>query len=42
VEGADGARIGGVLSSDLILVFFTFAGLAGLTFRFDRREEAAL
>jgi hypothetical protein len=42
VEGANGARIGGVLSSDLVLVFFAFVGLAGLTFRFDRREEAAL
>jgi hypothetical protein len=42
VEGGNGARVGGVFSGDLFLVFFAFVGFAGLTYRFDQREKAAM
>ena len=42
VEGGDGARIGGVVSGDLVLVFIAFVGIAGLATRFDRREKEAM
>ncbi len=42
VEGGDGARVGGVFSGALFLVFIAFVGFAGLTYRFDQREKAAM
>jgi hypothetical protein len=42
IEGGDGARVSGVFGTDLVLVFFVFVGLAGLTFRFNKREKEAL
>jgi hypothetical protein len=42
IEGGNGARISGVFGIDLVLVFLVFVGLAGLAFRFNKREKEAL
>lgn len=42
IEGGDGTRVGGVLGVDIFLAFLAFVGIAGLTFRFNKREREAL
>jgi hypothetical protein len=42
VEGGNGARIGAVIGIDVMLFVFALIGLAGLTFRFRKREGEAL
>lgn len=42
VEGGNGARIGAVIGIDVVLFVFALIGLAGLTFRFRKREGEAL
>lgn len=42
VEGGNGARIGAVVGIDVVLFVFALIGLAGLTFRFRKREGEAL
>jgi len=42
VEGGNGARVGAVIGIDVVLFVFALVGLAGLTFRFRKREGEAL
>jgi len=36
------ARVSGVFGGDLVLIFFALVGFAGLTYRFEQREKAAM
>ena len=42
VEGGNSARVGAVVGIDVVLFVFALIGLAGLTFRFRKREGEAL
>jgi len=42
VEGGNGAKVGSAFGIDFVLVFLVIVGLAGLTFRFNKREKEAL
>ncbi len=42
IEGANGARIGGVLGTDVIPLILAVAGIGILGMRFDKREKEAL
>ncbi|HVW46608.1 MAG TPA: hypothetical protein VHA76_06125 [Solirubrobacterales bacterium] len=42
VEGGDGARVGGVLGIDFLLVALALVGIGVLAWRFDKREREAL
>lgn len=42
VDGGNGARISGALGIDFVLIVFALIGMAGLTYRFHKREADAL
>jgi hypothetical protein len=42
IEGGNGARVGGVLGADIVLLVLAIAGFGILTWRFDKREKEAM
>jgi hypothetical protein len=42
IEGANGAKVGGALGVDFVLIFLVIVGLAALSLRFNKREKEAL
>jgi len=42
IEGANGARVSGVLGADFVLLILAIAGVGVLNLRFDKREKEAM
>jgi hypothetical protein len=42
IEGGNGAKVGGALGIDFVLIFLVIVGLAALSLRFNKREKEAL